>query len=406
MREGKSSRMKGIEEICAKLRSWPLHVGADYRTLSCECAEAARELFGAEKAILVFSEGDEPWLLMAAAEPRGTSWREAEELETSLVDDSLADVSFLYQPGESRIVASDGGRRAVAGAIHPLILAEHDEVPILTIPTGSEESRGRLFVFAPDAEEKAMLAIADAVGTLISIRFEATGQRAMAVADAVRDERERVARDLHDGLLQSFTGVVLQLETIHNTLEMHPEDARRMITDTQAMIMADQRELRRFVEELRPRKTRRDAPFDFPARLEDLRTRFETQWGVRLVFDVDRIEPFVGAFLGQETFRLIYEAVTNAAKHAHASDVRVGVRTDDSEMRIEVADNGSGFSFQGRLTLEEMRERGVGPTTLADRVHSLNGKLVVDSTESGSTVTISVPLGWGGNAYADDSRSR
>ncbi|HEX6179330.1 MAG TPA: histidine kinase [Thermoanaerobaculia bacterium] len=388
--------MRGLEEICARLREWPRHIASDYRTAARECAEAVRSLLDADKAILTFTEGDEPWLLLAEANEESTSWREEEDADIPLVDEVLAGASFLYVPAGRVYLAPRAAISEISEPIHPVILVEHDEVPILSMPFESEESRGRIFVFAPRASEKAMLSLADAIGALVSTRFEATGQSAMAVADAVRVERDRVARDLHDGLLQSFTGIVLQLETIHSSLETRPEDAQKMITDTQAMIMADQRELRRFVEELRPRKGRRDAPFDFPARLEDLRTRFASQWGVKLVFDVDRIEPFVGAFLGQETFKLIYEAVTNAAKHGRASDVRVGVRTDDSVMRIEVADNGTGFSFQGRLTLDEMREKSLGPTALAERVHSLNGNLVVDSTDTGSTVTISVPLGWGG----------
>ena len=389
--------MRGLEEICARLREWPRHVAPDYRTAARECAEAVRTLLDADKTLLTFTEGDEPWLLIAEANETSTSWREEEDPDFALVDESLLDASFLSVPAGRVFLAPRAALSEVSEPIHPVILVEHDEVPILTMPFRSEESRGRVFVFAPRASEKAMLTLADAIGALVSTRFEATGQSAMAVADAVRIERDRVARDLHDGLLQSFTGIVLQLETIHSTLETHPEDAQKMITDTQAMIMADQRELRRFVEELRPRKVRRDAPFDFPARLEDLRNRFANQWGVKLVFNVDRIEPFVGAFLGQETFKLIYEAVTNAAKHGRASDVRVGVRTDDSVMRIEVADNGTGFSFHGRLTLEEMREKSLAPTALAARVQSLNGHLVVDSTDNGSIVTISVPLGWGGN---------
>ena len=388
--------MRGLEEICARLREWPRHVASDYRTAARECAEAVRTLLDADKAIITFTEGDEPWLVIAEANPESTSWREEEDPNISLVDEELIEASFLYVPADRVFLAPRAAISDVSEPIHPVMLVEHDEVPILSIPFESEESRGRVFVFAPHASEKAMLAVADAIGALVSTRFEATGQAAALVAEAVRVERDRVARDLHDGLLQSFTGVVLQLETIHSTLETRPEEAQRMITDTQAMIMADQRELRRFVEELRPRKGRRDTPFDFPARLEDLRTRFVNQWGVKLVFDVERIEPFVGAFLGQETFRLIYEAVTNAAKHGRASDVRVGVTTDDSVMRIEVEDNGTGFPFHGRLTLEEMLERSLGPTALAERVHSLNGDLVVDSTDTGSTVTISVPLGWGG----------
>ena len=72
-----------------------------------------------------------------------------------------------------------------------------------------------------------MLLAAGIVATLASMRFEATSHADLAVRDAVAQERTRVARDLHDGLLQSFTGVVLQLETIHSQIEEHPDEAQR-----------------------------------------------------------------------------------------------------------------------------------------------------------------------------------
>ena len=59
-------------------------------------------------------------------------------------------------------------------------------------------------------------------------------------------------------------------------------------------------------------------------------------------------------------------------------------------MHIEVTDNGSGFAFQGRRALDQIRESGEGPIGLAERVTSLNGSLLVESTEGGAAITISV----------------
>ena len=216
-----------------------------------------------------------------------------------------------------------------------------------------------------------------------------------ASAAAVQEERVRVARDLHDGLLQSFTGVVLQLETIHSLVDKQPAEARRMITDIEGLIMADQRELRSYVEQLRPRR-RIDVPFDFQSRMDDLRSRFEKQWGIGVAFEIESIDPLVAKSLGQETFRIIQEAVTNSAKHGGASQVRIRLSSGDNKMHIEVVDDGSGFPFHGRLTLEAIRESGVGPAMLAERVAALNGELAVESSGAGARVEISVPLGFAG----------
>jgi signal transduction histidine kinase len=398
--------MRGLEEICSALREWPRNVHADHRALAEECAERARTVFDAERVLLTFSEQDEPWMTIVEADRNGCTWREEDQGPDPVVDESLESFSFLAMAGGKVLTAPEGNSSVVASPIHQDLAMRCAAASVLSIPIETEEVQGRLFVCSPGVAEDVMLMTAGIVSTLLSIHFEATSFAESAVRDAVAADRIRVARDLHDGLLQSFTGVVLQLETIHSMIEENPDEARRLITETQGTIMADQRELRRFVEQLRPRPMRRETPYDFTARLEDLRARFEKQWGIKIVYDIANIEPLVGAYLGQETFRLIHEAVMNSAKHGNASTVRVAVKTSGGEMQIEVADNGSGFPFQGRMSLAQMREAGGGPMVLAERVHSLNGNLVVDSTDNGSTISISVPLGWGGTPDANDTRSR
>lgn len=392
--------MQEIAEICAKLRRWPHVVLPDQRTLVRECLERSSELFECTKGILVLEEGDEPWVIIASAEGETFTWREEEELEfDSVVLPDFFERAFLLERsnGHEAVVrlTGDENARSAENLIDPLVYELLGDSAVLSIPVVSESVRGRMFLCKPRVAAEAALALAEPLGVLIGQRLEASMQIRTAVRDAVEQDRTRVARDLHDGLLQSFTGVVLQLETIHNLIDEAPDDARKMITDTQGIIMADQRELRRFVEQLRPRGPRREATFDFTARLEDLRLRFANQWKIRVAFDVESVDPLVSTFLGQETFRLIHEAVTNSAKHGGASDVRVRLRTVGSEMQIQVADNGTGFPFHGRLTMDQMRETASAPRVLAERVASLNGSLTVDSTENGATVSISVPLGWG-----------
>ncbi len=384
------------EEMCAVLRRWPREVAVDHRTLARESVEHCREVFAATSVVLAFEEGEEPWLILAVSREGNFTLFEQDEMDLeSLVDKAYLDQTFYVAPSGEVIVCA-GSPAVAAQPVHKGVRAHIGSGSVLSVPIGCATSLGRLFVGDPAVDTDQMLQMVEAVGVIISSRFQATSELADSVREAVDLERVRVARDLHDGLLQSFTGVVLQLETVHSMLENGPEEARRMITDTQATIMADQRELRHFVEQLRPRVVRRQTAFDFGARLEDLQARLSKQWGIDVAVDVKDIDPLVSAFLGQETFRLIHEAVMNSAKHGSASAVRVSVRTAGSEMHIEVTDNGSGFSFQGRRILDQIRDSGEGPIGLAERVASLNGSLVIDSTDAGATVRISVPLGWGG----------
>src|SRR5439155_3887515 len=135
--------------------------------------------------------------------------------------------------------------------------------------------------------------IAELVGLLVEQAIDYSVSIRTATREAAQDERIRVARDLHDGLLQSFTGVVLQMETIHSLIEKQPAEAQRMITDIEGVIMGDQRELRSYVEQLRPRRRIIEVPFDFQSRMDELRSRFHTQWGIGVSFEAESIDPLV-----------------------------------------------------------------------------------------------------------------
>ena len=392
--------MERTAEIGSILRRWPRNVLSDHRALARECTELCVELFNATQVLIAFEQADEPWSTFALFNGSEFTWSEEQPIDvSSSVAAELADLTFYAdEPAPERTAVRIAGHGQAVWVPRPFdatVQSILGDVPVLSTPLMSENISGRVFICAPLEPSDAELSMTDAVGVILATRFEATLHVQNSVRQAIDQDRIRIARDLHDGLLQSFTGVVLQLETIHSTLDRDADTARRMITDAQGIIMADQRDLRRFVEQLRPRPARREPVFDFQARLEELRSRFATQWGINITIDVARIDPLVSALLGEETFRLIHEAVTNSAKHGSATNVRVGVRTAASEMLIDVTDDGVGFPFRGQLTMEEMRERGTGPSVLAERVHSLNGDLTVESTEAGATLHISVPLGWG-----------
>jgi signal transduction histidine kinase len=324
--------------------------GVVQRALSEVCA-----LFGATDAMLVWEESEEPWVVV-------------------------------------------GTRRGAVFTCSEESAAPSWDVP-LVIDIAAASGEGRIYVDAPAPDDATRLA-ADAAGRLIGEQLDRHLHAAAAAREAVERERVRVARDLHDGLLQSFTGIVLQLETAHSILESQPDEAKRMLTEAEAALMSDQRELRSYLQELRPRAVRVESPFDFAARVDDLRTRLVQQWGIALSTDVSRVDPGVSKFLGYETFRLVHEAVMNSAKHGAARNVDVRMQTAGGKMRIEVSDDGVGFAFRGRLTLDRIRETGDGPFMLAERVAALNGDLVVDSSEYGAHVEIAVPLGVAGEGGA------
>ena len=391
--------MISSEEICARLESWPKGLVSDLRKTAEDALAACASMFDAPTALIVWEDAEEPWMVVGRFAEGVTTWKEeAADGFTPLVHDGLSALSFFVRYGEEEKLLVGSGEDSLGlctPAINERILKQIDGASVLSFPLNGDAIRGRIFVVTEQDPSASLLPLTQVIGSFVVSRLESVAALRNALREAVSDERNRVARDLHDGLLQSFTGVVLRLDTIHSVLADQPEEARRMITEVEGTIMADQRELRTYVEQLRPRLDRGDNSFDFNARLEELHDRFATQWGVEVEFDVD-MDPLIAKYLGQETYRIILEAVTNSAKHGSSTCVRVQLRTGQGQLRIVVADNGSGFSFQGKRSLELLRQTGTGPSILGERVASLNGDLSVESRDDGATIEIMLPLGWTG----------
>jgi signal transduction histidine kinase len=379
-----------------RLRAWRTGVSPDLRVVTRRCLEDTCSLFQSGRGVIAFEESEEPFVNIAALHDGEFSWRdESPESYSPLVAPELEEEVFVLAPGDRVTRPWRAEEIAIPQAVHPRIASTIGE-SILAIPIRGDSFSGYVFVAMPEPEPEDLWACAEGVGRLVTAMMEASAAMRDAVHDAISEERVRVGRDLHDGILQSFTGVVLQLETIHSLIDSQPDEAQRLITQAQGSIMSDQRDLRRFVETLRPRAARTQMAFDLAASLEEMGRRFDHQWGVKVAFSIDHLDPVIGASIGHETFRLIQEAITNSAKHGTATKVCVNLRAANGRMSIEVTDNGTGFPFQGRMSLQQIRATGHGPSSLAERVALLNGELTVSSSEAGASVEISIPLGFVG----------
>lgn len=205
------------------------------------------------------------------------------------------------------------------------------------------------------------------------------------------EERVRLARNLHDSVVQSLTGVALQLQTARHLLDSDPAAAQARLREMQEALAGEQHRLRNILGELRPFPTSEQLdPRTLTGRLRDLCRRIERQWGMR----VHLVAPDANAALAawqQDIHYLVNEALINAARHAKASSVSVEVRVTGGRVQIEVADNGRGFPFSGKFDLEALRRMDAGPDSLKDRMQDLSGQLEIDSTAHGARLVMTLP---------------
>jgi len=211
---------------------------------------------------------------------------------------------------------------------------------------------------------------------------------------ATRYERSRLARDLHDGVLQSLTGVILQLGALSRVIELDPQAACKRVREIEELIAEEQRDLRVWIQQLHPDALPSMAfNANLAALLDKLCNRVAWQWDLRVELTVgDSGSGMITRTLGDEVYRLVQEALTNVGRHALARVARVKLEMTPGRLHICISDDGCGFPFRGRFDLSTLAARQLGPESLKGRVACLGGEMVLTSDPSGSQLEITLPL--------------
>lgn len=386
-----------------RILSWPTAVPQDLHSVVRESLESAEPVLPSSRIVMLWEEVEEPWIHVSVLSRSEYSViREAPGKFGSIVAPAVGEGSLICRAPDFQRVRIRRGNELESilldsGPVHAGLLERFPLFESITsVSLSGEAITGRIFFYDVEDLSDDDLLLAELMANLIVRRSDQVLRLRNAREDSVTEERLRVARDLHDGLLQSFTGVVLQLETIHQILQEEPEKARKGITEAQGVIMADQRELRNYVQQLRPRILRTEMSYALPTSLTELRERYQRQWGIDVDFEVGDLDAGLSQSLGAEVFRIIAEGVANAAKHGQATKIAIDVRIEQGVLEITISDNGKGFPMPGRYDMHTMKETNRGPVSLTERVMSLGGHLVVESSERGAKLEIALPLTWPG----------
>ncbi len=205
---------------------------------------------------------------------------------------------------------------------------------------------------------------------------------------AIESERNRIARDLHDGPVQGVSAASLSLEAV--LLMLRAGDTERgveILTKIRGELAEEAESLRRLMSGLRPPVLEERGLV--PALRETL-VRFGAENDVHAEFK-GTVSESLPDDLETLAYRIVQEALSNAAKHADAAYVGVSVEADQHQMRIEVTDDGRGFDHgQAR---EFLRMGRVGLASMRERVELASGTLVVRSTPGrGTTLVATLPV--------------
>jgi signal transduction histidine kinase len=205
---------------------------------------------------------------------------------------------------------------------------------------------------------------------------------------AIEAERNRIARDLHDGPVQGVSAASLSLEAVLLMLRGgDPERATDTLIKVRNQLSEEADNLRRLMGNLRPPLLEERGLV--PA-LQETLARFGRESDVETNFR-SRSLVEVPADLETLAYRLVQEALTNASKHASAGEVSVAVDAVAGQLRVEVTDDGVGFDpNQAR---DFLRAGKVGLASMRERIELANGTFMVrSSAKSGTTIVATLPL--------------
>jgi len=215
-------------------------------------------------------------------------------------------------------------------------------------------------------------------------RMAALREQFAQVTAAQEEERQRFARELHDGLVPTLASLSIRLHTVGKHLEREVHWLAGEIKELAQQAQASSRDIRRLIHDLRP--VALDELGLVPALREHL-AECQREHGLasELVADVpERLPPAVETAL----FRIVQEAVNNVLRHAQAQHVRVALTRVDSQVRLDVTDDGQGFGLQ-----LPRPGRQIGLWSMRERVEQLGGRFEVSSVPGrGTTVSAVVPL--------------
>ncbi|HET9429142.1 MAG TPA: histidine kinase [Allosphingosinicella sp.] len=345
----------------------------------------------APRLVFAWSADEEPWLhVMVRDQDHVRRERFAPDFFGNLLSDEAEHRVLLFDDrrGIGLRRRQDDPNRYVEfpQRIDPEFAALFGIEDGLVIPIDAEDCAGLLFVAGRRSLSIDDIAIAERLGAQLSNMLDQSAALAVSEEEAVRRAKSSLARDLHDGVIQSLTGASLKLAAIQTGLD-EGEDVRGELDTLREDLTAEQRQVRVFAESLRsgPGPMRR---VDLSSGLPYISEEVSRRWN--LVCEVKEMPAVEGpVWMEHDLHQMVREAAANAVRHGGATRIEIEMDNKDEGIGLCITDNGRGYAPTASETPSETGD--AGPRSIRERAQGIGGRVEFESAPESCRTRIWLP---------------
>lgn len=382
------------------LAHWPTSDLDDFRSLMRRVLKHSCDVLDVQRALAIWQEPEEPWLNIASySNDEFQLTREGPEAFGEIITEPLSGTDFFCfnaaAPETVSLYASPQGfsYRRQLNTFNRDLRSRYDIRSVLSLNLDGERLNGHLLMLDKSKMTSDDLVMGKIVAHRISMILDQFYLLEELRQAAVVEERIRLARDLHDGLLQSLAGIGIKIHTVNLLVEREPAVARKELLEIKELLTYEQRDLRCLIHELKPLGSNGNGTeASFRNRLNDLAGLIENYWGLQVEMHIPNLGSTFPVIVEQEIYFLLREGLVNCAKHAAASKARVEMQLTNKYINLIISDDGRGFPYLGRYDFQALCSMQLGPTTIKERITASGGDLTLDSSSSGTCLTMSLPI--------------
>ncbi|WP_079480692.1 HAMP domain-containing sensor histidine kinase [Halobacillus salinus] len=202
---------------------------------------------------------------------------------------------------------------------------------------------------------------------------------------ATIEERQRLARDLHDAVSQQLFALTMMAQATERILEKKPDKAKKQLHEITQMALQAQTEMRALLLHLRPVHLSGDS---LTSGIESLVEELKQKCSLKFHLDMED-SPNLSKTAEEHVFRVLQEALSNILRHANASNVTINISSSGREVFVHIADDGNGFS----LADHKDNKASYGLKTMRERCEEIGGEFSIRSREGeGTYIDIRIPM--------------